>query len=391
MRSSRFLSFLLITFITFAEQFATASPPCTPERISDARVASRSLQMRFPDGRLITVVGHQHGARQVLTLGIYARQVQSWPSNKLENFVRDSLRSNSRHLTLGSVNPKDTARSFEQAWGLPLETFDSIELFQMADPGTVLDNAKNDESYVRSRLREAQDRPSFVGVETFGQTNINEFRRGYLFVKSQLVARKSQMSLTDQEIEDFLISGSMGQLHAYFSSPELAEIAPLLAAEGPEAQINGDKAAGIDAKATEKILAENKKYLTVLGVNQRKQAYLKLSEFVRAFVKVLSGDFNRFVDYDSGDAVATQLQESLPPWLKPAGKSLVDMIRAYANSVIERDRETAKNLADQKKSGLHFIGNEHLRSIIKHLGERCRAELSDQTSVNPGPIPSTTE
>lgn len=61
----KIIVFLLFITLTVVEQIMAESY-CAVESILDDRVNGRANQIRFPDGRLLSVVGHTHGERDML-------------------------------------------------------------------------------------------------------------------------------------------------------------------------------------------------------------------------------------------------------------------------------------------------------------------------------------
>lgn len=385
MASGRLFCLLGFVFVAVVEQFVSAASVCEAEPVKDPLVEGRANQIRFPDGRLITIVGHTHGRRQLQQFAHHPDIASRLSSSQLEALMRASLDENQKREN--SDIESALLPAMAENFGLDLADVSHLRVKKAPFVGnSVLEDAHADFRYLHTRLSNAADRPQFVGLEAEGNHWQFAMKQGYDIAKRQISRHRQRLNLSNQEIDDFLVSASMGHFYAYLKKPSLRQMAPLVPIEGSEAHIDGNLGFSLQNANLPDLY---KKHIMSLPPEHQAAAKQELVRYLWVLTNAFIESDHRFPDREPRE-LAADLLAVTPNWSGEAGKDLAKTISLSGESIRKRDRQSAKNLVDQRKTGLYFVGRLHLIPQSRGVQDLCKAELAaDSRTPRLFPIPGS--
>lgn len=370
----------------------TGVPTCKAIQVADPRVQGRSRAVQFPDGRVITVVGHHHGLRQILAnlSWIQDTDLSKVSQVEMDRILKDILGQNQKVISgYSSSDRVANIKITEAETKVPLKDIVPVwKDLDIPDSSAVLDSAQ-DYSYLKDRMTSAHP-PAFVGVES-GQYFLEEILSNLgpaiikLDVEMQNRLKSGRTSLSNLQIQDVIRSGTMGHLYLFATLPGRKDIPKFVAMEDPstypvekEGESPGQLLSKLDAQllAVDRSWAQKNKVKPFLG-------QLDQPASVRFGVKLL------VIKKDTGANLlsAVELQKEInelrsltPPHLLPVIGQLELFWVRELQATHNRDRASARNLVKQGSSGIHFVGRRHLLGTTRALEYLCAQELASKSA-----------
>ena len=304
---------------------------CEPVAVSDKDVARRATTIPFPDGRLVTVIGHDHGDRRV-------------PA-ELQNLAKAFAENGSVHALELGLNR------------IPTRNRDGIH------------DQESNLSFLRRRLK-GQHGIQFISKEV-----------------DPAMFQNSQLFLIELR-EDFQRAFKMYSV----SPPKQLARAQLLAEEASTFYSLNHLSLGLGYTM---FGAESKTASEAFSVadKQLNEAYARLLDVVGDHPKIkrtlLEGRYeiylmaeNQLGPLNEAELIA-KFEKQMPKRLHEAGRKWIAAEVKKYEAHEKRDEATAKNLVDRRQSGIHFVGMFHFKSLIQKLQKSCEVERDGQPATRP--------
>ncbi len=388
-----------LTLVCLFSPFQAASQIhdlCKAQPIKGTSVSGRANVIEFPNGRRITVVGHLHGHRQIYALGrlVNAQKLQTLSDHEFQDLFRRILKENRAEVDASVINSnrRQTLRVITELTGQEsVSNYDPNAGFELENV-SVLNHAQEDLQYIRESLR--SQKIEFIGWEG-SQERLNENLPAFFSVvevlKKEFSLRRSRggISLTPAEFNEALLTSMNANTFHYVVDPRNFSTAPLIGAE--------DETAGD--------LHESKK-----PHERIREAWTKLEKFEKSYLAKLSKEEVEVLKQDpvvkvqgsllvtifrDVEAMVIDSEEKLQsakkslnvekmPWLREAVDELFDAFSLRIKANLLRDSATAVNLASRFQSGVHFIGLNHQRNLIRNLENICEVEQRRSANAEKG-------
>ncbi len=368
------------------------STSCTATPITSGPTQGRSSVVIFPNGREITVVGHQHGSRQILAQSdtILSGQLAKMSDLEFDQYLRLILNQN-----------KNESSNIEPVYELILKRINSdTSSVQSLKPnsvnitkksGTVLSHAIEDYSFLVKTFSSIQY--SMKPIEFIGHESITD-ETPLIFTKTlksisvlekEFRKRKKQghLSMTDKEFKDTILSATNASLFYYYEKKDMQSEIPILGMESKEIieeqNINPINeplliALGADQLLNFLITGESKAQVSSKISNLdhvSKKFYIELAFL---WLDVVTMKISTI------DGLKLRIQ-NLPKVQFNYTNEENNLFRALEKHIInnnKRENATAINLANQHQSGIHFVGINHLNGIVDNLEHICSQEEIDK-------------
>jgi hypothetical protein len=311
------MRYFILLFISVLAP-ALSAAPCEISKGGDPANAYRVRIVKFADGREVTIVGHNHGDREL-------------PFQLYDLIKADDL-----------ANPEFSAR---------LETLAArVEIASR--------QAAGDAEYFRDYLSRAKGRP-FVGFESTEEIAHGNFEN-YALLRDGFKKALAKRGLAGGPAADGVIRVSLGPaFYLLLDQPQLAENLEVRGFESKEAIRAYDQA----SERAERALARLKE----LAFNDQK------------FLGGISGtDFQLWMLYDAFDPALDppKILASIRLGEIPAAyrAATLDWMRARLDEMSTlkaREAAVADGMIGAGRSGILFMGEKHLEGVAAALARRC--------------------
>lgn len=184
-----------------------------------------------------------------------------------------------------------------------------------------------------------------------------------------------------QQFENILLSASNAPLYYAFKNRKNTKSTPVVAIEDKNA-VDYNLKTKPTGEEFENSLKAYDEYFERLPENQKKN--LEKDENVSHFLKNLAallldaefGQISSMVEFHQ----RLKNMGSVPPLVThgPAFKGLISTAEKSVKAAIARDTASAHRLTQIKKSGVYFVGQEHLKNISTYLEKNCTEEVKMQ-------------
>lgn len=324
------MSFLLVavTFYTFMFQAqAQNQPTCAVmQYTSDAPLATRRLEVRFPGGRQITIVGHRHGeTKKVLALSQLATDHES-SNPELLAAVRRSLSDLGVRLALQDF--------------------------------------REEVPFIRSEI--LAKRIDFIAVEN-GKELFDLLDRESKFFKPMALSNLGRRGLAAPRLVDdaFLVySGPTRYLRKI--DPDLMKTVTVLPIEDDALMEQSLDSLGRVEVTHDKIsnaLAKDHPFREVLDK-------IYSNSFGKP-VRNEPGNYYKILRQASEQEIRDYLLSASPQSVREDIAVYVSELRKAMMELDLRDTKKVENLMKAKGSGVYFVGTAHLKSLAVKLAEAC--------------------
>lgn len=355
------LVFTILFLLSSSFAGAEISSSCRATAVDDANVRGRAKSVRFPDGRIITVVGHLHGKRQIYDL---VELVDSGQLSKMSDREFNTL--------LSEILKENKVRLPEFLFGLRNVS--------------TLEHAKNDYAYIQQLLTKNSGRPAieFIGFEGTPYTARNNpiyFMRAARAILWEYDSRQKRrkLSVSKRKLREVLLSSMNANSYAYIESSKLRSRVSLIGTESEEAGNRHDKAdphAAMESAFKALLAADEAHWKTRSKAEQdlvakSKEGNTFQENLVKLYADVTTMKVNSIEELETRAAF---LRGTKYYWLNDGFKTLIATMRQRIIVNLDRDRDSALNLVSQYQSGVHFVGLNHLENTISNLEILCSQE-----------------
>ncbi len=341
------LTSLFLTLGLFAAQSLQATDLCTPLELEDPTIKERARIVHFPGDRSIILLGHEHGDRNVL------KRFAHWAQDRDDELSNDEWREHVQEFI--KKNDKTLA------------------------------HVKQDLGFLRASLWETQE-PIFVAIES-QDDDVAEHAVRAMRVRSALSQAFWKRGLEDAMLlRDAELIYMGGALYSYLYDNELKGKYELVGMEGREN-------AALLQKRGKKTMHIAETRLTAIKAKQefdedivKKAMALVVDEMNEAY-----DDIAMILVYDH-ETIRTRFEDryrNLDPKVRGAVLSYLYGYLDYLRGMKKRDVFFSRKLANQERSGVFFVGEEHLVSLAKLLRLQCKtleAGLPVYEEVPPEPV-----
>lgn len=359
-------TYLFAMFIVWTIAFPFSSglakaESCKAQPVQDPLVAGRAQSVTFPNGRVIMVIGHMHGARQFKNLSLLAHEgkVEGLSDKEFEKILRDILKEN-REPWLSDL----------------LQTgYDLTDV-------NVLRHAEEDEKFLWGLMKKgAIQYVGFEGTQSLFPHYLVERNKARALWMKEFWRRKfeGRINLSEKEMRQALLSGQNGNVYIYLERPDLFRKFPLVGMEDEDV-IKQDNENTYTAKleeALQKLMTKDEAYAETLSEAEIEVRKKQLSPLGDKLVKLYNAAHVMNIDKLTNlEEQIRSLHDEFPPRLAAELRVLTDAIRARVRGMRARDYGSARNLVSLHANVAHFVGLNHLRSTIRYLEDLCLQELN---------------
>ncbi len=385
-------SLLFIILTPVVSNAAPGESSCVVEPISNPLVEGRASSIRFPDGRMISVVGHVHGERQIYDIveKIDSGELSSMSDvefNQMLNDIRDDNREPYQSLVTEG-NRRKLVEFMQTEYGV-----DATPIIR-PDEGLRLSNltaenhAEQDRQFIEQVLDPQSPIPvEFIGFEGSRQTWRNNFpgfvrARHELIRQYQLRVGRGAIEFNQSEVEEILLAASNANVYTYMEDPLLANRVPVI---GTESRVVGEayrQQSPLDRMSDlkQKVLDVDEDYWEARSEDERErfQANQENMMFIALFMHVYSEvEHMNISSFEEFERYASELSNRAYPWIQSEVNELIEAMRTRVRINFARDEASARNLVAQHRSGVHFVGLNHYRNTLSNLVRLCQAEQGD--------------
>lgn len=377
---------ILLTIVapsSFAAEIPV-DPSCKAKPVDDPRVQGRARRVTFADGREITIVGHVHGDRQLYKLVDLMRSGQLYrlSDKEFEQLLRGIQATNSKENTslIFNENRRQMIANAKKK---------GYDLSKVLDPDggyelkttSVLNHAKQDYAYLHHLI--SAQKADFVGWEGSHEQLVNNFpnylsAKQILTLEAELRRLRGGITISNAELDEILLSSINGNTYAYIENPKLAERTPLVGTENKTAGQAYDKADSLGRieEVMKKLIALDNAFFESKTKSEQDEMKKnpKLQEFFFNLLYLKEDVVQMILTPDEFEKRVRDLRESSLPWVKESVEELFQVLRERIMINTARDLASAANLAFQKRSGVHFVGLNHLRNTVTALEKICTQE-----------------
>jgi hypothetical protein len=380
---------ILLTVETRAMALVTDTL-CSAQANENPLVKGRSKSITFPDGRILTVVGHFHGDRQIYEISDLTDNGRlSSMSDSEFNQLLTKIANENRKPYQGMITRQAKLRFveyFKAEYGVdightvrPEQGFDLPSL-------TVENHAIEDLQFLSQALAQPGSKIRFIGFEGSQQTwsnNLPYYVRARQELMRQFYIRKGrgQISYNQEQIEKLILSASNGNVYAYMTNPDLAKRVPMFGSEDPNAGEESQRVNPLQKMndALQEVTKADDAYWDA-KTEKEKQAFEAVPSnlaFVALLMHVYSEVQNMNISsFTQLDAMIGELRNQSPSWIKSSLEGLFRSFKERVRINFARDYESAKNLVSRHETGIHFVGLNHFNNTIANLENLCKQELN---------------
>lgn len=359
-----FFAFVVLTVLTGSFPVWASDKICQRHEVLDPAVRGRAFYIEFPDGRFITVVGHNHGHRPIQPIIdlLNRKYLFQTPNEEFAALIKDIISETSK-----SEDEAFRAAGFSLTGASPI-------------------NHAHQDLDLIYRLGGHQNF-QFMGTEATPKTS-DDIIGDYVATRRALLneyyrrARAGHLSVTAQEVETALLGAMNAPFYAYANTPDLARHLPAVGMEDPEVHARiGDSD---HFSAVEEIWKEILKVDASLSEKEIEaiRGNPALASFSQRLVEIFNAAYAMNTDKLENFAEESRdLIRLAPPKFKPYVENLMAALARRMQNGQARDAAVARNLARQRRSGVHFAGLNHLRNTVRNLQILCRQELNRQVPL----------
>ncbi|MFZ4405506.1 MAG: hypothetical protein ACOYOK_15520 [Pseudobdellovibrionaceae bacterium] len=382
----------IIACFLFTSQVVMArsvDPICKLQKVRDPLVAGRAYKIEFPNGRVITTVGHYHGSRQIYEISDLALsgKLAKMTDQDFQNYISKILKKNTTPFesTLIVSNRKKIEKKLLGLGLEPSQFFNSSNGFDLQNV-SVLNHAKQDYLFLNNQLLRKSGAVEFVGYEgtdAAWKNNVPYYLAAQSILLHDFAIRKARggITLTEADIKSAILSGSNGSIYAYMQDPNLQKRVPMIGAEDSEVGKRYDQLDPITTleNAFKSLIAADSAYWRTRPKSEM-ESFKKDTKnyiFITLLISVNSQALNmEITSTDDLDQKLQILRLYKYPWINSEElDSFFAALRQRVQLNIDRDSHSARNLAGTHLSGIHFVGLNHLRSTVKQLKQICYSEM----------------
>lgn len=342
------LLILILAFTEFSQAQAICEVRINPEQ-------SRQIDITFPNGRLVSVVGHRHPDR--------------------------GYETEAKMFELISTSAEDWSPVAKDRFHTRLrETLDTEQL--------AIDHFREDQNRLENDL--ARRRYQNINVESMPK-NFNRNQIAIDAVAPVIDRNLSAAGFSAADQADIRLIGLGAPDDLRLRKPNLFLDAKITTAEGTEDEIAaqeklcGPKTSPQFSGWSNFIFALSARLpqhdvfmLTKTAASAASDHFFRISPFFRA--KTLRAE-------DLTDTFT----KTLPLPLTSSEKSMLTQFYRHqiensltVDSCLERDLISARNLAHQEGNSIMFLGQNHLKNQAVLLAEECRKQMSPTTTASSG-------
>ncbi|MEN8178822.1 MAG: hypothetical protein ABFS39_09390 [Pseudomonadota bacterium] len=321
---------LLIPFIFLTAQPLQAAEFCTAQPLEHARLKDRSNIMQFSDGRSVTLIGHDHGDRAEL------RRFSKWLLNPDPELSTDDWKAHVEAFLMGN---EKTARQ-----------------------------AKDDLGFLRATLWNAKD-PIFLAVEA-QDDNVAGRIQNAMKVRSALF---NEFVVRELDNPGFMRNVELVYMGAtLYSNLYDAELMNTYDLVGMEGHPDGSRLQKVGKKAMRVAQARLSQLKNKPDYDE--VAVKKAVQFVVDEMNEAYADVAMILVYDH-KTIRDQIMgryPSLDPQVRGTILNYLFGYLDYLRGMKKRDIFFSRKLANQERSGIFLVGEEHLASLTNLLQVQCK-------------------
>ena len=375
---------------------------CSAQANENPLVKGRSKSITFPDGRVLTVVGHLHGNRQIYEISdlVGSGRLSSMSDGEF-NQLLTKIADENRKPYQGMITRQDKlsfVEHFRAEYGVDISHTVRPEQGFDLPPMTVANHAFEDFLFLSQTLYPPESKIGFIGFEGSQETwsnNLPYFVRARQELMRQFYIRKSrgQISFSQEQIEKLILSASNGTVYAYMTNPNLAKRVPMFGSEDPSAGAESQRVNPLQKMkaALQEVIKADDAYWDA-KTEQEKQAFKAVPSnlaYLALLMHVYSEVQNMNVSsYAELDVMMGELRDKSPSWIKSSLEGLFRSLKERVRINFTRDYESAKNLVGRYETGIHFVGLNHFNNTIANLENLCKQELigASRTTTHPAAV-----
>jgi hypothetical protein len=380
-------AFILFSLSVFVAPVFAQGSVCQITPLNDPRVLGRAGSVNFPDGRQITVVGHHHGFRQIYSIynSLVSGNLERMTDQEFTGLLRRIATQNAYELPL-NVSREGRKAILAQKWkaqGIDLSLLISVDEGYEIGSSSVQLHAAQDYSFLKDVVLGKTSLKSiqFVGNEAVDAERdlmATQIREAYQGLKGEVDKRKAAVSehFTQAQLEELYLSIMNGHNYLYISDSGLMSQIPNFGVESSEAIARYDREAAlnkIEALWRNLLKAHNTYWA------QQKNSELKNDKvFVQflSYQEALRDDVESMI-IDNAKVLENRIARVspwTPVWLKAETEALYQIYRVRIAVNQERDMKAVVAMVNRKESGLHFVGQNHLKLRLQYLLQKCQEE-----------------
>lgn len=384
---------ILLSTILTAEVRAAApetNAVCSAQANENPLVKGRSKSITFPDGRVLTVVGHMHGDRQINEINDLVENGKLGSMSDGEfNQLLLRISNENRQTEKGLLTRRDKLKfvdHFRNEYGVDISRTVQPEKGFDLPPMTVENHAVEDFKFLSQALAQPNSKIRFVGFEASQETWTNNtpyYKRARQELLRQFYIRKDrgQISFNEEQIETLILSASNGNVYTYMTNPDLSKRVPVFGSEDPKVAAESKRVAPLTKmyEVFQKVISADDAYWNSKTEKEKQQFKTIPSNilYVGLLLHVYSEVKNMNVSsYAELDTLIHELRKGAPPWIQASLEEFFRSLRERVRINFARDYESAKNLVGRHETGIHFVGLNHFNNTIANLENFCKQELT---------------
>jgi hypothetical protein len=379
-----------------ATEKATIAPQCQARPVEDPLVKGRARWIRFPDGRVVVVVGHMHGERQIYSLRdlLERGKIQTMSNENFARLFKNILIENSKPLEselIKSVRQKKMENLERQGMADLKAVFKDTHVYDLKNV-TVINHAQEDAAYLSKLVSTGVIRFSgYEGSEKVLLSNYPRYLETYRLIWREFFRRQAigKLDLSQQELTAALQSATNGHVDLYLKTSGLMRSVPMIGVEENEKleefMVQGTSPLERMEAAWKKVTKADDIHVDRLS-DEEKREFMRnpmVKKFGVLLFSIYSGVSSRGIT--SLEEFRTQVQRlqrySTFPWMKEPLKELIQAMEDHVRYDGKRERYQAENLAGLRATGVDFVGLNHLYGIVRNLEQICSEEILSKNVV----------
>jgi hypothetical protein len=336
-----------------------------------------------------------HGDRQVYDIieKIDRGELASMSDAKFNQMLSEIQRSN-REAYSGMITQENRRRvihHIQAEYGVDVSHIirpeDGLPLTNL----TVESHAGQDRRFIHQLLNPRNpNRPEFIGFEGTYETWHDNFPH-FLRARQELIRQfnlrvgRGHINFTQADFENILLGASNANVYAYMENPSLQREVPVL---GTESRATTEESKRQDPLgrmhvALQQVIAADDAYWETK--NEADKDRFKADSSNIAYFALLMHVYSQaqhmnIESYEELERYASELSANAFPWIRSEIDSLIESFRPRVRINFARDEASARNLANQYQSGVHFVGLNHYKHTIASLVKICIAERDRSTN-----------
>lgn len=376
------MSFFFTTHAHSGQMYCKAVP------IRNQHVQNRSMQVLFPDGRTISVVGHLHGTRQIYQLYdfVASGEIKTMTDSKFMDLLRMINQENkeSYQSWITRQNKIKLVKYFSDNYNLDLTKMIQPNQGLNISEMSVQSHAFEDFEFIKSEISD-HSKVQFIGFEGTQDTLNNNLE---LFIKTrkellkQFSTRKlkQKFKINKNDIEHILLTSSNGNTYFYMINPKFKHKINFIGMEDEniiELKNGAKPLEEMNIAYNNLILADDNYWKSK---NEKTNDSFKSDQSYLHFSTLLIFAYNELnsmniFSVNDFQVLMQKLRDTCPPRLSDLLEILILKFEQRFRLNHYRDYATAKNLAQRLETGIHFIGLNHLKNVVLYLEKICSDEV----------------